>query len=441
MNEKFLARMKEYLNDEYESFIKSYDEKPVRSLRVNNVDASELIKNLGISLEKIPYDSNGYYVLDDNKYGNSVYHHLGAIYFQEPSAMMPVNMYDFKGDELCLDLCASPGGKSSQILQRIPNGLLVSNEISGTRARILFSNLERMAFSNAIVTNESPSRLASKFNGFFDVILVDAPCSGEGMMRKDEEARRMWSEDNVKLCATRDKSILDDAYKMLKQDGVLIYSTCTFSRLENEDMVSYLLEKYHMELLRPKDSLKEYTKEGFISNTLRFYPHIARGEGQFMAILKKNEAEDNTTRVIKKEAKDKDLAIVNKFIKENLTDISLNIAKRGRKYYHLASPVDLGDLNVLNYGIELGEVSNGRFIPSHHMFKALGGYFKNIVVLEPDDKRVMAYLHGEEIEADSLPGYGVIKVSNMYLGGFKASNGRLKNHYPKGLRNMNLIED
>lgn len=438
MNEQFLKRMEEYLGEEYALFKASLEQKPIRSLRLHQTSEEDLINDLGISLEKIPYDKDGYYVLDDKKYGNTAYHHLGAIYFQEPSAMMPVNLYNFKGDEKVLDLCASPGGKSSQILERIPNGLLVSNEISPKRAKILFSNLERIGYNNAIVTNENPTDLTATFPNFFDVILVDAPCSGEGMMRKDEEARKMWSQDNINVCAMRDKDILKEALKMLKTGGYLIYSTCTFAKEEDEDMVSYLIDTYNMELVPAFNNLSNFTKEGFIKNTYRFYPHIARGEGQFMAILKKTEETNGSPIFLKKEKKDKDIAIVEKFIKDNLTSYPFNIAKRGNRYYHLASDVNLDKLTVLNYGIELGEVINGRFQPYHHFFKALGPYFKNVLSLDIKDKRVSSYLHGEEIVGNALNGYGVIKIKNLYLGGFKASNNALKNHYPKGLRNTNL---
>lgn len=435
MKEAFLNRMKEYLGLEYDAFIKTYDDKPTRGVRLHKISKEELQKNLDIDLEAIEYDKDGYYVNDDSKYGNSLYHHLGAMYFQEPSAMAPVNTYEFKGDERVLDLCASPGGKSSQILERIPNGILYSNEISSKRAKILFSNLERMGFTNAVVLNETVDNLEKTFKGYFDVILIDSPCSGEGMMRKDEEALNMWSDDNIKLCEARDKEIVRKAISMLKQDGVLIYSTCTFAKEENEDIVNYMISELNMELLKPKEILFKYTKEGFIKNTLRFYPHLAKGEGQFMAVLKNKNMTEETVKYKSREKKNNEIDIVNKFIKDNLEDINLNIVKRGNRYYHLISDIDLSNLNVINYGIELGEVQNNRFIPYHHMFKALGSYFKNQIVLEPTNPNIYKYLHGEEIIEEVSNGFGVIKINNLYLGGFKASQNHLKNYYPKGLRN------
>ena len=436
MNEIYLNRMKEYLKDDYEAYLASFSKPISRSIRLNNIDIDTVIKNTNMPLEKIPYDMDGYYLNNEEKYGNSIYHHAGGFYFQEPSAMLPVNLYDFKGDEIVLDLCASPGGKSSQVLRRIPKGILVSNEIDKKRSDILFSNLERLSFSNAIITNNSPSELAKVFKSFFDVIVLDAPCSGEGMMRKDEDARNQWSLENNKICHNRDIEIINEANKMLKKNGKLIYSTCTFDKAEDEEMVEYIISLgYH--LLDVKQEIKDATYPGFIDKTYRFYP-MKRGEGQFMAILEKDS--DSEISHIKKlnQKPDKDLDIVKKFIKDNL-DIKLdNIIKYGSYYYTSPLNLDLSKLNIIKYGIELGEVEKGRFIPHHHMFKALGKHFLNKVELDYNDPRIKAYLKGEEIVVENTKqGYGVLMVDNLVLGGFKASMNHLKNHYPKGLRNMN----
>ena len=437
MNQEFLNRMKDVLKDRYDSYLKELDNKPYRSIRLNNISFDTFNKNMNMPLEKIPYDMDGNYLLNDIKYGNHPYHHLGAFYFQEPSAMAPVNLYDFKGNETVLDLCASPGGKSSQILRRIPNGLLVSNEIDNKRSQVLFSNLERLGFSNAIVTNNSPKDLSKVFNSFFDVILIDAPCSGEGMMRKEVEAREGWTLENINICHNRDIEIINEANKMLKKDGILIYSTCTFAKEEDEDMVLYI-ESLGYERLEIKDSIKASTSPGLIDNTRRMYP-MDRGEGQFMAILKKNsESLPFRAKKIKKD-KDKDLAIVTKFIKDNTSLDNLNIVKLGNRYYLSKIDFNIDSLNVRNLGVELGEVTNGRFIPYHHFFKACGNYFNNKVYLDINNPLVDHYLKGEEIVYEAKNGYGVIIVDNLVLGGFKASNNHLKNHYPKGLRNSNLF--
>lgn len=435
MNQLFLERMKNYLSEsDFNKYLECLNEKPTRSIRLNNIDYDTFTSDTNMPLEKISYDPDGYYLLNDEKYGNSIYHHLGAFYFQEPSAMLPVNIYKFRGDEIVLDLCASPGGKSSQILKRIPFGVLVSNEIDKKRSDVLFSNLERLGYSNAIVTNNSAEELARVFNGFFDVILVDAPCSGEGMMRKEIEARENWSLDNILLCAKRDKEIINYASKMLKSGGKIIYSTCTFAREEDCDMVDYICSLGYHTLKAPKE-IEEATVKGFIENTYRFYP-MNRGEGQFVSLLEKDRAED--TKKIKpiKEVNDKELGIVKKFLKDNLTINFDNVVKYGSRYYLYALDIDITKLNIKNYGVELGIVEKNRFIPYHHLFKSLGKYFKNKVELEYNDPRIAKYLRGEEISVEGVSlGYGVLMTRGLVLGGFKASGNKLKNHYPKGLRN------
>ncbi len=436
MNQLFLERMKSYLSDsDYNKYLECLNENPTRSIRLNNIDYNTFVSDTNMPLEKISYDPDGYYLLNEDKYGNSIYHHAGGFYFQEPSAMLPVNIYEFKGDEIVLDLCASPGGKSSQILKRIPNGVLVTNEIDKKRADVLFSNLERLGYSNAIITNNSAEELARVFNGFFDVILVDAPCSGEGMMRKEEAARDNWSLENIALCAKRDKEIITYANKMLKTGGKLIYSTCTFAREEDCDMVEYITALGYHTLKAPK-VIEENTYKGFLENTYRFYP-MNRGEGQFVALLEKETQEDSKKIKSIKQSNDKELAIVKDFLNTNLDKKFDNIVKYGNRYYLYALNIDLSKLNVKNYGVELGVVEKNRFIPYHHLFKALGRYFKNKVELDYNDLRLNAYLRGEEIKVENTKqGYGVLLTRGLVLGGFKSSNNSLKNHYPKGLRNF-----
>jgi NOL1/NOP2/sun family putative RNA methylase len=438
MNQDYLNRMKEYLSKEdYDKLIEAYKESPSRSIRINKIEYETFIKNLNIPLEKIPYDPNGYYLNDAEKYGTHPYHHLGAIYFQEPSAMMPINLYDFKDDEKVLDLCAAPGGKSLQILSKIKNGILYANEPNKQRVKILFSNIERLGYKNAVILNNKPNELEKTFEGYFDTIVVDAPCSGEGMFRKDLEAQEEWSKESPNICKARDIEILDSAIKMLKEGGHLIYSTCTFSREEDCEIVSYLLEQGFI-LETPRDIFYKYTKEGFIKNTLRFYPFTGRGEGQFMALLKKVKQSECHIRTYKKEKNIKDLDLVKEFFKKNLDFIPDNIILKNDKYYLNNSSVDLSKLNVINYGVCLDEIVSKRFVPHHNLFKALGDHFINKVNLDINDPRVLHYLKGEEIKADSLPGFGVIIIDGMPLGGFKASNGILKNYYPKGLRNLKI---
>lgn len=440
MKEAFLNRMKTYLTEEeYHHLLACYQQRPQRGLRIHQIEPALFLKKSSIPVEKITYDPDGYYVLDERKYGNHPYHHAGGFYLQEPSAMAPVNLYSFRGDELVLDLCAAPGGKSSQLASRLDKGILLSNDPNPKRSKVLFGNLERLGFSNVVVLNETPERLANQLAGAFDVVLVDAPCSGEGMMRKDEEAEAQWSEELIATCQKRDFDILRAANQLLKENGILIYSTCTFSKEEDEDMVTYLVEQEHYELLPVSEWWQNYTKEGFIPHTRRFYPFTGRGEGQFMAVLQKKSSQATNYRYQKRKNQDSESSLVRAFLEQYLTKTDFDIVKIGNRYYAQCTQLDLTGLNVLNAGIELGEVVNHRFIPYHHLFKALGPYFKNQLILELEDARVAQYIHGEEIEADVPNGYGVIQLDGLYLGGFKAVNGKLKNYYPKGLRgNSNL---
>jgi NOL1/NOP2/fmu family ribosome biogenesis protein len=258
------------------------------------------------------------------------------------------------------------------------------------------------------------------------------------MMRKEEAAREGWTLENIKVCHDRDIEILNCANKMLKKGGKLIYSTCTFAKEEDCEIVSYI-ESLGYHTIPASKEIVSATYEGFLPNTYRFYP-MKRGEGQFAALLEKDSDEDSCNLKTLKTKEDKDINIVKKFLNENLNIQIKNIIKYGNRYYIPALPYDLSKLNIKNYGIELGEIVNNRFVPFHDLFKALGNYFKNQVELDYNDPLIMHYLKGEEIIHEALNGWGVIKVSGLVLGGFKATNNHLKNHYPKGLRNMKLEE-
>ena len=349
--------------------------------------------------------------------------------------MMPANLYTFKGDEKVLDLCASPGGKSLQVLSKIPNGILVSNEIDYKRSQILFSNIERMGFNNSVITNSSPKELADIFKSYFDVILIDAPCSGEGMFRKDEDARNQWNLSLVDECEKRDKEILHYANLMLKNGGKIIYSTCTFENKENIDSVNYL-KNLSYKLLTPYNHniISKYTYELQPNNYL-FLP-IKKGEGQFCALLEKTSSDDDYIRYMKNKPS-KDLPIVKKAIKEVLSEFYDwdKIINVDSKYYVSNINVDMSKINVVNYGIYLGEINKNNFKFSHQFFKVYGRYFKNKIELN-DENLIYKYLRGEELDYETSNGYGVITIFGKVLGGYKASNNKLKNHYPKGLRNF-----
>ncbi len=428
MKEEFLKIMTDLLKDDYNDFVKSYDNPPKRGIRVRI--------NNDIKKEKLKFGINEYLLNTDEKLGNSPIHHLGGIYLQEPSAMAPINLIDINPSWNVLDMCASPGGKSGQVAERLTEGILVSNEIDKKRCQTLFQNMERMGYDNVIVTNEDPKDLVENFKGFFDLIILDAPCSGEGMFRKDSEAVAMWNLGNVASCAKRDELLLEYANSMLKKDGIIIYSTCTFSVEEDECQITSFLEEHDYSILKPNINVLESGVEGLINGSVRFYPHNSVGEGQFMCAIKKNEETEESNKrghYIKLESKE--LKLVNEFLNDTVENLKLNLIKRNNQIYHLIKDINLDNINVLSYGVKIGEIDK-RFIPNHHFFKVFGKYCKNQLVLNIDDINVVKYLRGEQLDINMPKGYGVIMIDNLSLGGFKSSDGVLKNLYPKGLRNF-----
>ena len=428
MKEEFLNIMANLLGSDYNDFIKSYDNPPKRGVRVRI--------NNDIKKEKLKLGINEYILLTDEKLGNSPIHHLGGIYLQEPSAMAPVNIIDINPSWNCLDMCASPGGKSGQVAERLTTGLLVSNEIDKKRCQTLFQNIERMGYDNVIVTNNDPKDLVNNFKGFFDLIILDAPCSGEGMFRKDSTAIDMWNLGNVEACSKRDELLLEYANSMLKKGGIIIYSTCTFSIEEDENQITNFLKKHDYSVIKPNNDVLESGVKGLIDGSIRFYPHNSVGEGQFMCALKKNEEIEATNKKGKfNKLESKELKLVNDFINENTKDLNLNLIKKNNQIYHLIEDINLDNLNVLSYGVRIGEIDK-RFIPNHHFFKVFGKYFNIKLELDLNDPIVLKYLRGEQLDIELPKGYGVIMIDELSLGGFKSSDGVLKNLYPKGLRNF-----
>ena len=295
---EFETRMKRLLGNEgYFRYVSSFDEPAVRAFRVNTdkISVEDFAAINPFSAERIPYVETGYY-LDQEKAGNHPYHHAGMIYIQDPGAMATAECLDVDPNWWVLDMCAAPGGKSSQLKNKLgEHGILISNEIVPSRCKILTGNIERLGFRNTATTCMDPARLAAIFPETFDLIMVDAPCSGEGMFRKDDIAIQEWSVDNVLRCAQRQKGILEHAVTSLRPGGYIIYATCTFSLEENEMVVDqFLLEHPDFELIPVKESVRLHTDDGILyegchcqnlNDTRRFYPHSSRGEGQFMAVL------------------------------------------------------------------------------------------------------------------------------------------------------------
>lgn len=420
--ESFLDRMKKDLKNEYDSFLESYNQQPYIGLRVNTLKTTaEEFKSLAdFCGENVPWCESGFYY--DGKKGNHPLSIAGLFYSQEPSAMIAAELLEVKKGDKVLDLCAAPGGKSTQIAAKLMgDGLLVSNEINNGRAKILCENIERMGIKNAVVTNMHPEKLAERFGGFFDKIVVDAPCSGEGMFRKDETAIREWSIEHTLSCAARQLSILDSAYKMLANGGYMVYSTCTFARAENEELIEKFIEKYpDMSLL------KEH----------RLMPHKIKGEGHFSALLKKGGEPENHSFPMPVIARKEMTDAFYSFQKENL-NISLkgNIVSFGESLYLLPEEMlSLDKIKCIRPGLCLGEVRKGRFIPSHHLCMALKKE-DFIRCQELSDEETALYLKGEAIAKSGEKGYGAVLCKGKYpIGWYKMSDGLMKNHYPKHLR-------
>ena len=439
-------RMTALLGEEFSQYEKALTESPVKGFRVNT-DKISLVDFEKINIfgsEKIPYVENGFY-LDFEKAGNHPYHHAGMIYIQEPGAMAPAECVEIQPDWKILDMCAAPGGKSSQLKNKLGDkGVLVSNEIVSSRCKILTGNFERLGLRNAVTTCMDTSKLARLYPNTFDLIMVDAPCSGEGMFRKEEVAIDEWSEENVKMCAKRQAEILDNAAICLKDGGYIVYATCTFSPEENEMTVDAFLSRHEdFELVRVRKEVEEATADGIrfdgcttenISFCRRFYPHKSKGEGQFMAVLH-NKYESSASYPAVKTPQEKIDKTVYDFLDSVLTDYDKDnvLMYNGNPVYFTPDfPVKKG--TAFACGVTIGEIRKNYIQPHHQFFMGLGDKFKRKIDLSPESEEIKKYLHGEEFEANILNGWAVVTVGGATLGGVKVVNGRAKNHYPKGLR-------
>lgn len=447
---EFENRMKGMLGEDYEAFLSSYDKKGRQSLRVNTlkVEKESFLSEKKFSFDPVAWCETGFYYGDGEQPGKYPYHEAGVYYIQEASAMAPGVYLEAQPGERILDLCAAPGGKSTQAACMLQGeGLLVCNEIHPARARILSENIERMGVRNALVTNETPQALRKAFPLYFDRILVDAPCSGEGMFRKKEEARQEWSLENVELCAERQREILQCAVDMLKPGGRLVYSTCTFAPSENEDIIGWLLKNYpdfKTKEVKKWDGMadgepawmEEPTEE--IRKTLRLWPHRLQGEGHYVAVLERNLS--GTVRkepALEKGIQEKECREYFEFAKEYLTiPPKGKLLRFGEQLYIVPGElVSLRGLRVLRPGLHLGTMKKNRFEPSHALALALKpSEVKNSLRLPAEGKEIRAYLRGETFPAEGEKGWYLICAGDYSIGWGKLSGGVMKNHYPKGLR-------
>ena len=440
--------MKQMLGSEYDTFEACMHGRHLKGIRINTLKYSvQNADRLGLPIRSCPFSESGFYLESDEPgIGNSPWHHAGAFYSQEPSAMSAVTVLDPQPGEKVLDLCAAPGGKSTQIAALLQGkGLLWSNEYVRRRAQILLSNVERMGIRNCVVSSAHPDRLGEGLAGFFDRVLVDAPCSGEGMFRRDPQAVADWSPEHSAACAVRQLAILDSAAKCLREGGVLVYSTCTFSFRENEDVITAFLDSHPEFSL--EDSGVAFGRTGYdrsekydLTLTRRIFP-MDGGEGHFAARLRKNGDSSGTeffdSRNDKK--RDEEKRAYELFGECFRTEPYGEIRRIGDSLYILPERMpEVKGMGILRGGVLLGESMKNRIEPSHALFMAAQAEeCRSAVSLNPDSRELAAFLHGEEIPIDgSLKGYAAVACGGTVTGFGKCSGGRLKNRYPKGLRTL-----
>ena len=458
--QRFLDEMKTLLGEEYEAWLASYEQMPHQGLRINRMktDAGQWAdKNLLPGCKPVPWTDNGFYYPDDQRPSRHPYYFAGLYYLQEPSAMTPAQILAPEPGDKVLDLCAAPGGKSTELGARLAGeGLLVSNDISNSRAKALLKNLELFGIPNICVVSDPPERLADNFGAYFDRILVDAPCSGEGMFRKDPDLIRSWLERGPEEYAPIQKEILAQAVRMLKPGGFLLYSTCTFAKVEDEDVIHWLLDEFP-EMKLVSIPLWEGACSGRNGEeVVRLFPHKLEGEGHFLALLQKD-AEDGTDERQenhrakpsgKKSSSEKEIRLMEKesdFLEwekmcRNPFDRSRMMIKNNCVYLLPEAFDPSWNLRYLRTGLLIGEWKGKRFEPSQAVAMAMKcSDYCQILNLSCEDDRVIRYLKGETIVTDGeesgwKKGWVLVCVDDYPLGWAKYAGGSLKNKYYPGWR-------
>ena len=459
--ESFLQEMRELLGDEYDAWEKSYEHNEgFRGLRVNTgkLRPEEFQALSAFSLRAVPWIRNGFYLEEQAQASKHPYYAAGLYYLQEPSAMTPAACLPIKEGDRVLDLCAAPGGKATELAAKLRGtGVLVANDISNSRAKALLKNLELFGAGNILVTSETPERLLTYFEGWFDKILVDAPCSGEGMFRKEPSMVKDWLEKGPDYYADIQRTVVTAAAKLLRPGGQLVYSTCTFSKHENEETIERLIKEEGFTLL-PLPLPEEREALGFApgleacASAARLFPHRLDGEGHFVALLQKNVCSDNSAATLPRHKEKADSKGALKKLPEEWLDFAKDLHVKwdarcfrlydGRLYVlpEALTGKNIRSLRFLRTGLYLGEVKQKRFEPS----QALAMYLRKeefalSVDLKADDERVFRYLKGETLDLEDLAargakGWCLVCVDGYPLGWGKLANGTLKNKYYPGWR-------
>lgn len=449
----FVERMRGLLRGEAAAFFAALSQPSATGLRVNTLKlaSNQLATFLPWSFEAVPWCPSGLHLLDNVQPGKHPYHAAGLYYLQEPSAMAVAEALAPQPDELVLDLAAAPGGKATHLAALMGNrGVLVANEIERGRTRSLVQNLERWGARRTIITNETPQRLADHWGAMFDRVLVDAPCSGEGMFRKSPVAIDEWSVDAVQGCAVRQQHLLETAARLVRVGGWLVYSTCTFAPEENEQVIAQFLARHSDFALQPlqlpgaasgrADWLPAELVRSDMEYTVRLWPHHMRGEGHFVALLQRTSGSDASMKQRSIQPVSRQMrALWHSFHTATLTTDPAEDATLlafGKQLY--AIPADappLDTLGVVRAGLWLGTLQRDRFEPSHSLALALqSSNVPNRCDLAPDDERLRLYLQGHPLHEPGESGWVLMTVSGFPIGWGRRAQGIIKNAYPKGLR-------
>ncbi len=425
--EEFLQRMQLQLGEEYPAFLASLERPRAVALRFNPLKGEK--PTLPFVEDAVLWEENGYYYSAESRPGLHPYHEAGVYYLQEASAMSAVALLQPQPGERICDLCAAPGGKTTQIAGKMAGeGFLLCNEINPKRAKILSRNIERLGVANALVTNEHPGTLAERFPGYFHRVLVDAPCSGEGMFRKEEAAVTDWSVETVQMCANRQREILRSAAKLVRPGGRLVYSTCTFAPEENEQTIEAFLQE-HPEFAPEAVEAPWFTKSG--AGMFRLWPHKLLGEGHFVAVLRKAETDAPEISVPQGQK-------LPQLWQDFARDMGVclpegKMVQFGQSLYWTPQEMpDIGKLKVLRPGLELGELKKDRFQPAHALAMWLKEA-KNTQDYSAESQEIKAYLHGETVPSEKT-GWCLVTADGYSIGWGKGDGKVLKNHYPKGIR-------
>jgi NOL1/NOP2/sun family putative RNA methylase len=463
----FEERMKKLLGEEFPRFLASFHDPRHYGLRINTLKWSveEAKKKLPFQLSPIGWVEEGFTYTEEIRPGKHPYYHAGLYYIQEPSAMAPAAIIPVKPGDRVLDLCAAPGGKSTQLAAKLQGeGLLVSNDTNAERVKPLLKNIELSGIRNAVVTNETPDRLAKVFPAYFDCILIDAPCSGEGMFRKDKDMMKNWEEEHVGMYATMQKDILHEAAKMLRIGGSILYSTCTFAPEENESQIARFLNEhpeFELEIIPANNGFQQgkatWTETAWpMEKTVRLWPHHLQGEGHYVALLKKtkendrestDEVQQDGSRDLRREKgreshpSEKELGVFREFEQDVLTRPIVDMVKgelsiiKTHLYVRPHGLPSLQGLKVVKSGWYLGEQKKNRFEPSQALAMGLrANEVRETINFSVDDDDLIRYLKGETIHCDGIKGWRLMTVDGFPLGWAKQVQGFLKNAYPPGWR-------